>query len=175
MARRAWSEAEETLLLWLLTIMVQSTMWNTEAGTFHPGYLNYPKGLMVVEFPDAGMEEYHSLGKIKWWKRICRIIVDLIHVPGFDWDPTQHEVVAEDDVWDAYIKGRTDKAHHLAASHQAGKTSSKSINFQLLSQSCRFNIKLTDSIAATTFACVRENMFRITAQYLKDNMDEDMR
>ncbi|KAF7129425.1 hypothetical protein RHSIM_Rhsim10G0154500 [Rhododendron simsii] len=44
-----------------------------------------------------------------------------------------------------------------------------------MNASCRFIVELIDnagSIVARAFAPVIENMFRITAQYLKDNMDE---
>ncbi|KAF7134616.1 hypothetical protein RHSIM_Rhsim08G0166600 [Rhododendron simsii] len=101
MARKIWSEAEETLLLWALTSMVQSTMWNAEDGIFRPDYLNYLQGLMAVEFP---IEEYHIEAKIKRWKQTYWVILNLINVPGFHWDPTQHRVVAEDDVWEAHIQ-----------------------------------------------------------------------
>ncbi|KAI8543550.1 hypothetical protein RHMOL_Rhmol08G0227400 [Rhododendron molle] len=75
--------------------MVQSTMWNAEAGIFHPDYLNYLQGHIAVEFPDAPIEEYQIKDKITRWKQACSVILNLIQVPGFHWDPTQHKVVAE--------------------------------------------------------------------------------
>lgn len=75
MAQRAWSEAEVALLLYWFTVMVCLAMWNTEAGTFHPYYLNYLKGIMTVEFSQAGIGEImHIEGKIKRWKRTCYLM-----------------------------------------------------------------------------------------------------
>lgn len=75
MAHRAWSEAEEALLLYWFTVKVRSAMWNTEAGIFHPCYLNYLKGLMAVEFSQVGIREtMHIEGKIKRWKRTCYLM-----------------------------------------------------------------------------------------------------
>ncbi|KAI8560068.1 hypothetical protein RHMOL_Rhmol04G0226500 [Rhododendron molle] len=65
--------------------MVRSAMWNTEAGTFHPYYLNYLKGLMAVEFSQAGIgETMHIEGKIKRWKRTCYLMQNLIHLFRFN-------------------------------------------------------------------------------------------
>ncbi|KAI8551426.1 hypothetical protein RHMOL_Rhmol06G0184500 [Rhododendron molle] len=104
MAQRIWSEVEESRLLSALTSMTQSPMWNTAQGTFNPGYLNYLQSVMAVEFFDALIEEFHIQTKIMRWKRTCKVIMNLIHTPGFDWDSTRHEVVAEDDVWTAYLQ-----------------------------------------------------------------------
>lgn len=60
-------------MLWALTSMVQSMMWNAEAGIFHPDYLNYLQGLMAVEFPDTPIGEYHIEAKIKRWTTYATI------------------------------------------------------------------------------------------------------
>ncbi|KAI8572637.1 hypothetical protein RHMOL_Rhmol01G0214900 [Rhododendron molle] len=104
MARRIWSEVEESRLLSVLTSLTQTPMWNAAQGTFNPAYMNYVQAVMDVEFPDAAIEEIHIKTKIFRWKQTCKVILNLMHTPGFDWDPARHEVVAEDHVWATYLQ-----------------------------------------------------------------------
>ncbi|KAI8565920.1 hypothetical protein RHMOL_Rhmol03G0298200 [Rhododendron molle] len=59
---------------------------------------------MDNDFPNAAIEKLHIEAKVKKWRRTCFVIVDLIDCPGFEWDASQNMVVAEDDVWTAFLQ-----------------------------------------------------------------------
>ncbi|XP_058208990.1 uncharacterized protein LOC131321951 [Rhododendron vialii] len=102
--RHNWVQAEEMLLISVLKSMVVSRLWTTRSGHFRPGYTSYLKRFMNNDFPDASIEEWHIEAKIKKWRRTCFIIVNLLDRLGFEWDASQNMVVAEDDVWDAFVQ-----------------------------------------------------------------------
>ncbi|KAF7127094.1 hypothetical protein RHSIM_Rhsim11G0034200 [Rhododendron simsii] len=102
--RHNWVQGEEMLLISVLKSMVESRLWTTGSGHFRPGYVRYLKRFMDSDFPDAGIEEWHIEAKIKKWRRTCFIIVNLLDRPGFEWDASQNMVVAEENVWAAFIQ-----------------------------------------------------------------------
>ncbi|KAI8551588.1 hypothetical protein RHMOL_Rhmol06G0197700 [Rhododendron molle] len=102
--RHNWVQAEEILLISVLKSMVESRLWTTGSGHFRSGYLRYLKRIIDSDFPDAAIEEWHIEAKIKKWRRTCFIIVNLLDHPGFEWDASQKMVVAEDDVWAAFLQ-----------------------------------------------------------------------
>ncbi|XP_058202061.1 uncharacterized protein LOC131328381 [Rhododendron vialii] len=102
--RHNWVQDEEMLLISELKSMAVSRLWTTSSGHFRPSYTSYLKRFMNNDFPDASIEEWHIEAKIKKWRRTCFIIVNLLDRPGFEWDASQNMVVAEDDVWDAFIQ-----------------------------------------------------------------------
>ncbi|KAI8541551.1 hypothetical protein RHMOL_Rhmol08G0070700 [Rhododendron molle] len=68
MARWAWNEVEEEILLTNLTSLVDQGVWQAE-NEFRPGYLEVLENQMRVCFPEAGIKQNHIEGKVKIWKR----------------------------------------------------------------------------------------------------------
>ncbi|KAI8571431.1 hypothetical protein RHMOL_Rhmol01G0119700 [Rhododendron molle] len=87
MARRAWSEMEEEILLTNLTSLVDQGVWQAE-NEFHPGYLGVLENQMRVSFPEAGIKENHIEGKIKKWKRDYYDLDAILQIPN--WPQLRH-------------------------------------------------------------------------------------
>ncbi|KAI8547537.1 hypothetical protein RHMOL_Rhmol07G0203800 [Rhododendron molle] len=104
-ARRAWSDEEEESLLEKLTTLVDQGVWQADNG-FHPGYLDVLENQMRVSFPDAGIKQNHIEGKIKKWKRDYLDLDAILQIPGFGWNPNEHKLVVENDVWNEFVRGR---------------------------------------------------------------------
>ncbi|KAI8524382.1 hypothetical protein RHMOL_Rhmol13G0146000 [Rhododendron molle] len=84
MARRAWSEVEEEILLTNLTSLVDQGVWQAKNG-FHPGYLGVLENQMRVSFPEADA---------------------ILQIPGFGWNPNENKLVVQNDVWNEFVRTR---------------------------------------------------------------------
>ncbi|KAJ8636607.1 hypothetical protein MRB53_010874 [Persea americana] len=87
--------------------MVNSGTYKADNG-FKPGFLGVIEAVLKQKLPRSGIKaQPHIDSRIKTMKKDFRIVYDMLNgenYSGFGWDPHKNVVVAEDEVWNAYVK-----------------------------------------------------------------------
>ncbi|XXG54439.1 hypothetical protein AAC387_Pa03g2315 [Persea americana] len=87
--------------------MVNSGTYKTDNG-FKPGFLGVIEAVLKQKLPRSRIKaQPHIDSRIKTMKKDFRIVYDMLNgenCSGFGWDPHKNVVVAEDEVWNAYVK-----------------------------------------------------------------------
>ncbi|KAJ9561781.1 hypothetical protein OSB04_006941 [Centaurea solstitialis] len=115
-SKHTWTTEEDTSLINALMELHASGKYAGADNGFKPGYLNGVQQLLDVSLPNSGLKvEPHLKSRMKTWKTHFSIVYDMVHTSGFGWDEEKNCVVAEDSVWDEYVKS------HKGAANFRGK------------------------------------------------------
>ncbi|XXG54444.1 hypothetical protein AAC387_Pa03g2319 [Persea americana] len=87
--------------------MVNAKTYKADNG-FKPGFLGVIEAVLKQKLPGSGIKaKPHIDSRIKTMKKDFRIVYDMLNgenYSGFGWDLHKNVVVAEDEVWNAYVK-----------------------------------------------------------------------
>jgi hypothetical protein len=104
-SKHTWTNDEDAKLIDALMELHASGKYAGADNGFKPGYLNGVQQLLDVSLPNSGLKaEPHIKSRMKTWKTHFSIVYDMVHTSGFGWDEEKTCVVAEDSVWDEYVK-----------------------------------------------------------------------
>ncbi|KAJ9558536.1 hypothetical protein OSB04_013150 [Centaurea solstitialis] len=104
-SKHTWTNDEDVKLINALMELHASGKYAGADNGFKPGYLNGVQQLLDVSLPNSGLKaEPHIKSRMKTWKTHFTIVYDMVHTTGFGWNEEKSCVVAEDSVWDEYVK-----------------------------------------------------------------------
>ncbi|KAJ8636626.1 hypothetical protein MRB53_010893 [Persea americana] len=87
--------------------MVNAKTYKADNG-FKPGFLGVIEAVLKQKLSGSEIKaKPHIDSRIKTMKKDFRIVYDMLNgenCSGFGWDPHKNVVVAEDEVWNAYVK-----------------------------------------------------------------------
>ncbi|RWR94855.1 putative myb/SANT-like domain-containing protein [Cinnamomum micranthum f. kanehirae] len=105
--KRKWTDAEDKELVYALFDMVNAGTHKADNG-FKPGFLGVIEAVLKQKLPGSGIKaKPHIDSRIKTMKKDFRVVYDMLNgenCSGFGWDPQKNVVVAEDEVWNGYVK-----------------------------------------------------------------------
>ena len=106
---RIWTTYEDTKLVdALLEIHLSGKYTDTYNNKFITGYLEALERMLNVSLPSIGIKaDPHIKSRLKTLKNNLKIVNDMLvgkYMSGFSWDHEKLCVVADDHVWDKYIK-----------------------------------------------------------------------
>ena len=103
--KHTWTNEEDAKLIDALMELHASGKYAGADNGFKPGYLNGVQKLLEVSLPNSGLKaEPHIKSRMKTWNKHFNIVYDMVHTSGFGWDEEKNCVVAEDSVWEEYVK-----------------------------------------------------------------------
>ena len=106
--KRKWSIIEDRPLVECMVELHQRGTHNSTKAGFEPGYLIELEKLLAPKLPNAGLKaKPHIESRIKTLKNDWMIVYDMIYgsnTSGFGWDSERKVVVAEPEVWAAYLE-----------------------------------------------------------------------
>ncbi|KAJ9552182.1 hypothetical protein OSB04_016227, partial [Centaurea solstitialis] len=104
-SQHTWTNDVDAKLIHALMELHASGKYAGAENGFKPGYLIGVQQLLDVSLPNSGLKaEPHIKSRMKTWKLHFSIVYDMVHTSGFGWDEERNCVVAEDSVWDEYVK-----------------------------------------------------------------------
>ncbi|WOL19774.1 hypothetical protein Cni_G28576 [Canna indica] len=105
--RRVWTKIEEDLFIDILEDLVNAG-WKSDNG-FRPGMYSEIERRMEAACPGCGIRPTpHVESKLKVLKKQYNIVYDMLNHSGFTWDSDRKCVIAEDSIWEEYIKKDND-------------------------------------------------------------------
>ncbi|XP_076959599.1 uncharacterized protein LOC143635727 [Bidens hawaiensis] len=104
-SKHIWTNDEDAKLIDALMEIHASGKYAGADNGFKPGYLNGVQQLLGVSLPNSGLKaEPHIKFRMKTWKTHFSIVYDMVHTSGFGWDEQKCCIIADDSVWNAYVK-----------------------------------------------------------------------
>ncbi|PPD82407.1 hypothetical protein GOBAR_DD20665 [Gossypium barbadense] len=111
--KRKWVPEEDTALVSCMVDLHNVGTFNADTG-FKAGYLNDLERMLQKVLPNAMLKAKPNIeSRIRLLKREWSIIYGMLNVQsnsGFGWDEHRQLVVAEDAVWDSYLKSHKEAA-----------------------------------------------------------------
>ena len=109
--KRKRKEEEDDALIEVLKDLVNGgTSFKADNG-FKPGFLNTVGEKLKAKLPESNLKaQPHVHSRLRHLKGIYNIVHDMVVgscTSGFGWDPETKSVVAEKEVWKAYVKVRS--------------------------------------------------------------------
>ena len=103
--KHTWTTLEDTSLVECLVQM------KTDGTGFNKGYYKDLEEMLKEKLPNCGLKANpHIMSRIRTMKKQWQLQYDMVqnkNTYGFGWDPEKKCVIAEDHVWDEYIKVMT--------------------------------------------------------------------
>ncbi|PPD99414.1 hypothetical protein GOBAR_DD03556 [Gossypium barbadense] len=110
--KRKWVLEEDTALVSCMADLHNIGTFNTDTG-FKVGYLNELEKMLEKALPNAMLKAKPNIeSRIRLLKREWSIVYDMLNGQnnsGFGWEEHRKLVVAEDAVWESYVKPRGDR------------------------------------------------------------------
>ncbi|XP_076900064.1 uncharacterized protein LOC143554091 [Bidens hawaiensis] len=104
-SKHTWTNDEDVKLINALMEIHASGKYAGADNGFKPGYLNGVQQLLDVSLPNSGLKaEPHIKSRMKTWKTHFSIVYDMVHTSGFGWDEQKCCIIADDSVWNEYVK-----------------------------------------------------------------------
>ena len=105
--KRKWTDAEDKELVYALFDTVNAGTHKVD-NEFKPGFLGVLDAVLKQKLPRSVITaKPHIDSRIKTMKKDFCVVYDMLNgenCNGFGWDPHKNVVVAEDEVWNAYVK-----------------------------------------------------------------------
>ncbi|PPD93831.1 hypothetical protein GOBAR_DD09137 [Gossypium barbadense] len=105
--KRKWVPEEDAALVSCMVDLYNVGTFNADTG-FKAGYLNELKRMLQKVLPNAMLKTKPNIeSRIRLLKREWSIVYDMLNGQnnnGFGWDEHRQLIVAEDAVWDSYLK-----------------------------------------------------------------------
>ncbi|KAJ8430718.1 hypothetical protein Cgig2_000283 [Carnegiea gigantea] len=106
--KRKWKEEEDDALIEVLNDLVNGgTSFKANNG-FKPRFLNTVAGKLKAKLPESNLKaQPHVHSRLRHFKGIYNVVHDMVVgscTSRFGWDPETKSVVAEKEVWKAYVK-----------------------------------------------------------------------
>ncbi|XAR73289.1 hypothetical protein NMG60_11007208 [Bertholletia excelsa] len=105
--KHQWTVNEDALLVMCLLELKIEGIFLAENG-FKPGYLNALEAVMEQNAPGCGIKgKPHIQSRLKTMKTNWQTVYDMVYgqnTSGFGWDNENKCIIAEKEVWEAYIK-----------------------------------------------------------------------
>ncbi|XP_040940108.1 uncharacterized protein At2g29880-like [Gossypium hirsutum] len=106
-SKRKWVPEEDAALVSCMVDLHNVGTFNADTG-FKAGYLNELEKMLEKALPNAMLKARPNIeSRIRLLKRDWSIVYDMLNGQnnsGFGWDDHRQVVVAEDAVWDSYLK-----------------------------------------------------------------------
>lgn len=103
--KHTWTNDEDAKLIDALMEIHASGKYAGADNGFKPGYLNGVQQLLDVSLPNSGLKaEPHIKSRMKTWKTHFGIVYDMVNASGFGWDEEKCCIIADDSVWNEYVK-----------------------------------------------------------------------
>ncbi|KAI3779084.1 hypothetical protein L2E82_08562 [Cichorium intybus] len=104
---RGWTDNEENKLVEALVNMVNAGGYKADNG-LKTGYLAHLEHVLKESLSESGLSGKSRIeSKIKVIKKDWQVVYDMLHgsyTSGFGYDSTKKCVIADDAVWDEYLK-----------------------------------------------------------------------
>ncbi|PPE01701.1 hypothetical protein GOBAR_DD01283 [Gossypium barbadense] len=112
-SKRKWVPEEDTALVSCMVDLHNVGTFNADTG-FKAGYLNELERMLQKVLPNAMLKARLNIeSRIRLLKREWSIVYDILNGQnnsGFGWDEHRQLVIAEDAVWDSYLKSHKEAA-----------------------------------------------------------------
>ncbi|PPD89569.1 hypothetical protein GOBAR_DD13495 [Gossypium barbadense] len=112
-SKRKWVPEEDAALVSCMVDLHNGGTFNADTG-FKAGYLNKLERMLQTVLPNAMLKAKPNIeSRIRLLKREWSIVYDMLNGQnnsGFGWDEHRLLVVAEDAVWDSYLKSHQEAA-----------------------------------------------------------------